>query len=102
MQAPVVQCNEKLTTAVRKDLASAIRDLMQHGLMPVCKIKILLQYFLNLEFHFFAILPFLFINHMFSIYNQLYEKILFIECLLLYLNPHILINMLVFKNSKVF
>lgn len=37
-QAPVVQCNEKLTTAVRKDLASAIRDLMQHGLMPVCKI----------------------------------------------------------------
>ncbi|XP_021004482.2 RUN domain-containing protein 1 [Parasteatoda tepidariorum] len=32
---PVVQCNEKLTTAVRKDLASAIRDLMQHGLMPI-------------------------------------------------------------------
>lgn len=33
--APVVQCNEKLTTAVRKDLASAVRDLMQHGLMPI-------------------------------------------------------------------
>ncbi|KAG8184229.1 hypothetical protein JTE90_013205 [Oedothorax gibbosus] len=32
---PVVQCNEKLTTAVRKDLASAVRDLMQHGLMPI-------------------------------------------------------------------
>ncbi|KAF8782351.1 RUN domain-containing protein 1 [Argiope bruennichi] len=32
---PVVQCNEKLTTAVRKDLACAIRDLMQHGLMPI-------------------------------------------------------------------
>ncbi|GIX92174.1 RUN domain-containing protein 1 [Caerostris extrusa] len=32
---PVVQCNERLTTAVRKDLACAIRDLMQHGLMPV-------------------------------------------------------------------
>ncbi|XP_023215929.1 RUN domain-containing protein 1-like [Centruroides sculpturatus] len=33
--APVIQCNEKLTTAVRKDLAAAIRDLMQHGLMPI-------------------------------------------------------------------
>ncbi|KFM73221.1 RUN domain-containing protein 1, partial [Stegodyphus mimosarum] len=33
--APIVQCNEKLTTAVRKDLACAIRDLMQHGLMPI-------------------------------------------------------------------
>ncbi|GFQ87644.1 RUN domain-containing protein 1 [Trichonephila clavata] len=32
---PVVQCNEKLTTSVRKDLASAIRDLIQHGLMPI-------------------------------------------------------------------
>lgn len=32
---PVIQCNEKLTTAVRKDLSAAIRDLMQHGLMPV-------------------------------------------------------------------
>lgn len=33
--APVIMCNEKLTTAVRKDLALAIRDLLQHGLMPV-------------------------------------------------------------------
>ncbi|XP_054707861.1 RUN domain-containing protein 1-like [Uloborus diversus] len=32
---PIVQCNEKLTTAVRKDLSSAIRELMQHGLMPI-------------------------------------------------------------------
>ncbi|KAG0411725.1 hypothetical protein HPB47_011148 [Ixodes persulcatus] len=32
---PVVLCNEKLTTAVRKDLASALRDLIQHGLMQV-------------------------------------------------------------------
>ncbi|KAG8230205.1 hypothetical protein J437_LFUL009266, partial [Ladona fulva] len=33
--APVVLCNEKLTSAVRKNLAMSIRDLMQHGLMPV-------------------------------------------------------------------
>lgn len=32
---PVVLCNEKLTTAVRKDLASALRDLIQHGLMQL-------------------------------------------------------------------
>ncbi|KAG1677506.1 RUN domain-containing protein 1 [Nymphon striatum] len=33
--SPIVMCNEKLTTAVRKELAIAIRDLMQHGLMPM-------------------------------------------------------------------
>lgn len=33
--SPLVLCNEKLTTAVRKDLALALRDLMQHGLMQV-------------------------------------------------------------------
>uniref|UniRef100_T1J021 RUN domain-containing protein n=1 Tax=Strigamia maritima TaxID=126957 RepID=T1J021_STRMM len=33
--SPIVQCNEKLTTAVRKELSMAIRDLLQHGLMPV-------------------------------------------------------------------
>jgi hypothetical protein len=33
--APAVQCNVKLTSAVRKQLALSIRDLMQHGLMPV-------------------------------------------------------------------
>jgi hypothetical protein len=33
--APVVLCNVKLTSAVRKQLALSIRDLMQHGLMPV-------------------------------------------------------------------
>lgn len=33
--APVVLCNVKLTSAVRKRLAISIRDLMQHGLMPV-------------------------------------------------------------------
>lgn len=33
--APVVLCNVKLTAAVRKQLALSIRDLMQHGLMPV-------------------------------------------------------------------
>lgn len=33
--APVVLCNVKLTGAVRKQLALSIRDLMQHGLMPV-------------------------------------------------------------------
>jgi hypothetical protein len=32
---PVVLCNVKLTAAVRKQLAVSIRDLMQHGLMPV-------------------------------------------------------------------
>lgn len=33
--SPVVLCNEKLTTAVRKDLSCAIRDLMEHGLMSI-------------------------------------------------------------------
>ncbi|XP_075527538.1 RUN domain-containing protein 1 [Dermacentor variabilis] len=33
--APAVLCNEKLTSAVRKDLATALRDLMQHGLMEI-------------------------------------------------------------------
>ncbi|KAJ9582666.1 hypothetical protein L9F63_022987, partial [Diploptera punctata] len=33
--APVVMCNVKLTSAVRKQLALSIRDLMQHGLMPI-------------------------------------------------------------------
>jgi hypothetical protein len=33
--APVVLCNEELTTAVRKELAISLRDLIQHGLMPV-------------------------------------------------------------------
>ncbi|XP_046407221.1 RUN domain-containing protein 1 isoform X1 [Ischnura elegans] len=32
---PAILCNEKLTTAVRKNLALSIRDLVQHGLMPV-------------------------------------------------------------------
>ena len=32
---PVVLCNVRLTAAVRKQLAVSIRDLMQHGLMPV-------------------------------------------------------------------
>ncbi|XP_046407222.1 RUN domain-containing protein 1 isoform X2 [Ischnura elegans] len=31
---PAILCNEKLTTAVRKNLALSIRDLVQHGLMP--------------------------------------------------------------------
>ena len=35
LQAPVIQCDQALTTAVRKDLAMALRDLMQHGLMEV-------------------------------------------------------------------
>ncbi|XP_059469249.1 RUN domain-containing protein 1 [Neocloeon triangulifer] len=33
--APVVMCNEELTTAVRKELAISLRDLIQHGLMPI-------------------------------------------------------------------
>lgn len=33
--APVIQCNQALVSAVRKDLAMALRDLMQHGLMEV-------------------------------------------------------------------
>lgn len=33
--APVVLCNEELTTAVRKELAMSLKDLIQHGLMPV-------------------------------------------------------------------
>ncbi|CAM1306729.1 RUNDC1 (predicted) [Pycnogonum litorale] len=37
--SPVVTCNEKLTTSVRKELAMAIRDLIQHGLMPVGQSK---------------------------------------------------------------
>ena len=35
LQAPIVQCNRELTTAVRKELAVALRDLLQHGLMEV-------------------------------------------------------------------
>jgi len=33
--APVIQCNQALVSAVRKDLAMALRDLLQHGLMEV-------------------------------------------------------------------
>ncbi len=33
--SPSVPCNQALTSAVRKDLASAIADLLQHGLMHV-------------------------------------------------------------------
>jgi len=33
--APTVLCNAKVTTAVRKKLAIAIRDLMEHGLTSV-------------------------------------------------------------------
>ncbi|XP_014675154.1 PREDICTED: RUN domain-containing protein 1-like isoform X1 [Priapulus caudatus] len=33
--APAYVCNEALVSAVRKDLAGAIRDLMQHGLMEI-------------------------------------------------------------------
>jgi hypothetical protein len=42
--APVVLCNVKLTSAVRKQLALSIRDLMQHGLMPV---SILIHFDMN-------------------------------------------------------
>ncbi|XP_014675156.1 PREDICTED: RUN domain-containing protein 1-like isoform X2 [Priapulus caudatus] len=34
-KAPAYVCNEALVSAVRKDLAGAIRDLMQHGLMEI-------------------------------------------------------------------
>ena len=34
-QSPIIQCNMELTTAVRKELAMALRDLMQHGLIEV-------------------------------------------------------------------
>ena len=44
--SPVVLCNVKLTAAVRKQLAVSIRDLMQHGLMPVST-GIVLNYVLN-------------------------------------------------------
>ena len=33
--APAVSCNRALTSAVRKDLATALADLFQHGLMLV-------------------------------------------------------------------
>jgi len=33
--SPSISCNQALTAAVRKDLASAIGDLLQHGLMHV-------------------------------------------------------------------
>ncbi|UYV80234.1 RUNDC1 [Cordylochernes scorpioides] len=29
---PIIQCNEKLTTAVRKELCTALRNLLEHGL----------------------------------------------------------------------
>jgi len=32
---PVIQCDLELVTAVRKDLAVALRDLLQHGLFEV-------------------------------------------------------------------
>ena len=35
LQAPVIKCNQELTTAVRKELAMALKDLLQHGLMEV-------------------------------------------------------------------
>lgn len=38
-EAPIVQCNEKLTTAVRKELATAVRDMLQHGLILVGQSK---------------------------------------------------------------
>ena len=34
-QAPSVLCNQELATAVRKELAMALKDLLQHGLMEV-------------------------------------------------------------------
>ena len=33
--APVVMCNARITTAVRKKLAMAIKDLIEHGLTQV-------------------------------------------------------------------
>jgi len=41
--APVVFCNEELTTAVRKELAMSLRDLTQHGLMPVSILKLFIS-----------------------------------------------------------
>lgn len=35
-ETPIMSGNEELTVAVRKHLAPALRDLIQHGLMPVC------------------------------------------------------------------
>ena len=35
LQTPIIQCNMELTTVVRKELAMALRDLLQHGLMEV-------------------------------------------------------------------
>ena len=32
---PVVEASDELTLTVRKDLTPALRDLIQHGLMPV-------------------------------------------------------------------
>nr|CAD7595321.1 unnamed protein product [Timema genevievae] len=33
--APIILCNAKLASAVRKQLTPSIRDLIQHGLMPI-------------------------------------------------------------------
>ena len=33
--APIISCNQALTSAVRKDLAMALAELLQHGLMMV-------------------------------------------------------------------
>lgn len=33
--APVIQCNKDIVMAVRKEFSSALRDLLQHGLMEV-------------------------------------------------------------------
>lgn len=33
--APIVMCNARITTAVRKKLAMAIKDLIEHGLNQV-------------------------------------------------------------------
>jgi hypothetical protein len=31
----VIRCNQELTTAVRKELAMALKELLQHGLMEM-------------------------------------------------------------------
>lgn len=43
--APVVMCNARITTAVRKKLAMAIKDLIEHGLTQVSQCSPLLYIF---------------------------------------------------------
>ncbi len=62
-QSPIIQCNMELTTAVRKELAMALRDLMQHGLIEVS----------SSTAHLWIVMP--------NLWNKMHTKHTTLQCL---------------------